>query len=215
MLDESEDVLWDFRVSRTLSVFGNAGSGKTVLARHIVKTWIRYGGTVLVGTRFPLSPANSDYGDLLDLIHLDTVENVIGYARTLESVRHGSNMLIVVDDWTHVSEEDAAYLDTPTSIIPASNVSWVVIRQRPRSHQFFDNIGMGQMNHATSVLGFGHDNEIEDPHSIERGVATQLARTGGTVQMRVPRSAQNPMENSNFYVRQPLPSLPKRLWYAA
>lgn len=202
--------IWDFRSERTLSIFGNAGSGKTILARHIVKTWVECNGTVLVGSRFHGAPHNSDYGDLADLIHLDTVENVIGYGRTLEAVPHEGNVLIVVDDWSDVSDEDAEYLD---SKLPSS-VSWVIIRQRPRSHQFFDNICVGQMNYASAAIGFGPDHGIEDPHRIGRGVVTRPALTG-TDQIPVPSHATEPMRDSGFYTRRPLPSLPKRLWYAA
>lgn len=194
--------IWDFRSSRTLSVFGMPGSGKTVLARHIVKAWIEHGGIVLVGSH------NSDYSDLADLIHLDTVENVVGYARTLETVYSEDNVLIVVDDWSALSDEDMAYLDSK----PESNISWVIIRQRPRSHHFFDNIGMGPLNHASAALGFGPDHDIEDMQAIRRGTATRLSVTGAA-QLVVPSEATEPMRDSGLYTRQPLPALPRRLWY--
>lgn len=210
VLDDSEECLWDFRSARTLSVFGSAGSGKSILARHVVKTWIRYGGTVLVGSRFHGAPHNSDYGDLEGLIHVDTAENAVGYARTLEGIRDDSNLLIVVDDWTALSDEDMEYLDSR----PDSDISWVVVRQKPRNHHLFDNIGVGRMTHVTAALGFGSDHGIEDPHAIERGVATQLSSTGGVMYSRVPRSATMPMENESLYARRPLPALSRRLWYA-
>lgn len=200
--------IWDFRYARTAYVFGAAGSGKSVFARHVAKTWVREGGTVIIG-----GGHYTEYEDLLPLVYLCSADDAVEYGRMLEQryTQRNAKLIIVVDCQGGISEENQEYLHSK----PVTNICWMVLNQRVRNTLHSKNIGMGRVTDGTIALAFGQAYVKDNTTRQHRpGMSIQLSGNGGLVERTVPKDAIQPFDDASKYHRDPLPVFPRRVWYA-
>lgn len=208
VMDEDGEIIIHFDIERTVHVFGQAGSGKTILAMHAAKTWLGAGGTVLVG-----GGHYTEYDHLP--VHITDVDSVIEYGRTADRHYRGESLLIIVDGALHASEENLTYLKERKD----SEVRWLIISQSPMAVRKYDHIGFGRMMESSfrtafgSRLDFGNggeDDALEDIFQERKpGIAIQRGAQGEMIPQRVPYDGRRPLDGP----KPPLPTFPPRLWY--
>lgn len=203
--DASGDVMWDFDVERTLSIFGTPGAGKTVLARHAARTWLNAGGVVLAGNGWN----GIDFRDLP--VHLMSPDDAVQYGRYTDETSRGQNLLIIIDPAEHLSEENLDYLNRR----PVTHVRWLVVSGHPRPGSQFESIGMGRMTVASFRMAFGSAVDDRDASKMrQRGVAVQRSTDGGVIEQIVPFEDVVNAPQIPDVLRLPLPTFPNRAWYA-
>lgn len=203
--DASGDVMWNFDVERTLSIFGAPGAGKTILARHAVRTWLDAGGVVLAGNGWD----GIDYHDLP--VHLKSPDEAVQYGRHADETGRGQNLLIIIDPAERLSEESLDYLQRR----PVTHVCWVIISHYPRPGSQFESIGMGRMTTASFRMAFGSAVDDRDASKMrQRGVAVQRSTDGGVIEQLVPFEDVMTAPQASDALRLPLPTFPNRVWYA-
>lgn len=206
-MDEDGEIIIHFDIERTMHVFGQAGSGKTILAMHAAKTWLAAGGTVLVG-----GGHYAEYGHLP--VHVTDVDSAVEYGRAADSHYSGESLLIIVDGALHASAENLAYLKERKD----SEVRWLVLSQSPMGVRVYDHIGFGRISVQAFRMAFGSKTDFgsaEDdaPEDISqpraRGIAVQRGGQGEMLEQRVPYDGRRPLDGP----KPPLPTFPPRLWY--
>lgn len=212
LLDSDGEELWDFGFASTVSVFGNTGAGKTVFARHAALSWMKWGGTVVIGSAYPI-----EYKDMEGVAYVCSPNEAVEYGRLADQSFNETGLLIIVDSLSHpsLSAENAAYLDGRSK----SRVAWVIISQHPRElWNPAESIGMGRMTQAAAHVAFDlwAGSGVSPGRERDRGTTLQCGPVGDLVERVVPSDAAlDASLRLAGAVRSPLPSFPKRFWYAS
>lgn len=200
--------IWDSDADPMVAVFGTPGSGKTVLASHAIRSWLRSGGTAVVGAHFP-----GEYERLSRFVHLASPEEAVGYGRVADLAATPENqLLIVLDEMYSATPEDIDYLHTRED----SNVRWFILDRDPFVSDRVRNIGM---MHGMSLTAFQLAYKQRamprwDVYGASYG-HTVREYVDGFVESAVPPSAMEGLFETEVVYKRPLPLFPRRSLYAA
>lgn len=200
---ENGTAIWDSEAAPTVTVFGEPGTGKTTLARHAIRSWLRSAGTVVLGTTFP------DYENLKRFVHLTTPEEAIQFGRVADAAStREENLLIVLDEPLRISIDSMQYLSSREE----SNVCWLILDRSPYDPERMPSIGVGRLRERLFKYAYGADAPFPDMRTW--GVGHTVRESGGRyVESQVPASAMEGLFETTAVYKRRLPTFARRRFY--